>query len=101
MRLTQKLAIGATSLGGLAIGSLGLGIAHAQTTAPRAPAPVVSTPAAVGGNQTAPTAETPDAPEVGATADAPGGHQDPPGANVQSGAQNGPDTGGTDAGANK
>lgn len=100
MRLTQKLAIGATGLGGVALGSLGLGIAHAQTPAPPGPAPSVSTPAPApdpGGNQDAPdnpSAEASDAPEAGDVADTPGGHQDPPGADVQSGAQDGPDTGG-------
>ncbi len=95
MRLTQKLAIGATGLGGLAIGSLGLGVAHAQSASTSVPA--VSTPAA---GPVTTQAEAPDAPTIGASADAPGGHQDPPGANVQFGSQSGPDTGGVDTAAN-
>ncbi|MDQ6783838.1 MAG: 2-oxoglutarate dehydrogenase, E2 component, dihydrolipoamide succinyltransferase, partial [Actinomycetota bacterium] len=69
MRLTQKLAIGATSLGGLAIGSLGLGLAHAQTPTP-APAPAVTAPApnasANQGGVDNSAAEAPDAPETAA-----------------------------------
>jgi len=88
MRLKQKLAILATGVGGLAVGSLGLGFAHAQSASP-APAPSISTPATPSANQDAAdngTAEGPDGPEVGTANDGPGGPD------VQSGAQDGPDT---------
>ncbi|MGH9094073.1 MAG: hypothetical protein ACRDXE_02835, partial [Acidimicrobiales bacterium] len=105
MNIKQKLAVGATGLIGAGIGSLGPGIAHAQTPAPAPSAPAISAPSApasstAGGNvqqgdQKAPDS-TPGADPAetgsGTAADGPGGHQDPPGANVQSGDQSGPDT---------
>lgn len=94
MRLIQKLAIVATGVGGAAIGSLGLGVAHA-TPATTAPTPAAVTQAPEGPSAT--TAETPEGHASGAVADAPGGPDVQSGSNVQSG----PDTGGVDVGGNK
>lgn len=90
MILKQKVMIGATGLLGMGIGSLGLGVAHAQTnTTPKPAAHAVANPNTVDPAETA-----------SATSDGPGGHQDLNGANVQYGSQNGPDTGGSDTSGN-
>ena len=94
MRLAQKLAVGATGLVGLGIGSLGLGVAHAQTVTHTNPASVVTSPTSKGGADLPETATSTES-------DGPGGHHDPPGANAQFGAQSGPDTGGADRAANQ
>lgn len=95
MRLVQKLAVGGIGLVGAGIGSLGLGVAYAQTPASSSTA---STVVAHQGSQVAPDrAKVVTAKE----SDAPGGPQDLGGANVQSGAQGGLNTGGPDSGANR
>ncbi|MDE3207182.1 MAG: hypothetical protein KGQ66_23505 [Acidobacteriota bacterium] len=80
MILKHKILIFGSSLVGMGVGSLGLGVAHAQTTTP--PAAVTTA-----GHTSASTGAV-DSPEVAAAAvesDGPGGHQDANGANVQSG----------------
>ncbi len=79
MILKHKVLIFASSLVGMGVGSLGLGVAHAQTTAP--PAAVTTA-----GHASAVTVAA-DGPEAaaGVESDGPGGHQDANGANVQSG----------------
>lgn len=95
MVLKHKVLIFASSLVGMGVGSLGLGIAHAQTTTN--PPAVTQT-----ANQTSGGADSPEAPaKASAETDGPGGHQDPNGVNVdgQFGSQTGPDVGGgTEAG---
>lgn len=93
MILKQKLLIGAASLVGVGIGSLGLGVAHAQSN-PSSP-PIVSSVTQSGTST--------DAPETAVSTketDGPGGHQDSNGVDVQYGSQSGPDTGGADTGGN-
>lgn len=90
MRTAQKLVVGVTALVGLGVGSLGLGFAHAS---PAPPTPVSSVTAEVGGSSE--PLGTPSSVE----SDGPGGHQDVPGANVESGTQSGPDTSGAEVGA--
>ncbi len=107
MRLMQKLAVGATALAGLGVGTLGLGVAHASSVPHEAAAHVATTPAsdrnveadAPGGHQDPHGVNSNSGSQTGpdtassVQADAPGGHQDPQGANSQSGSQTGPDTG--------
>ena len=100
MKISRKLALGATATAAVAL--LGGGIAHAATTAaptvPTAASTSVDNENATGpdtdtvndqqGDQaegpdsaaaTAAVAEQPGAPETGAASDGPGGHQDPAG----------------------
>lgn len=92
MILKQKLLVGAASLVGMGIGSLGLGVAHAQTN-PTSP-PAVSSVTRSGTGADAPEAVTSH------KSDGPGGHQDANGVNVQYGSQSGPDTGGVGTAGN-
>lgn len=79
MILKHKILILGSSLVGMGVGSLGLGVAHAQTVAP--PAAVTT----AGHTSTLPgSAEGPKA-AAGVESDGPGGHQDANGADVQSG----------------
>ncbi len=84
VRVAQKLAVGAAGLVGLGMGSFGLGVgfaapAHSSVTQP---------PAANSQANNQPATDS------SAESDGPGGHQDPPGVDVQSGSQTSPDTGG-------
>ena len=78
MILKQKILIGAASLVGMGIGSLGLGVAHAQTTNPP---PVTQTLTQSSPSSGVDSAESP----ATAESDGPGGHQDPNGVDVNSG----------------
>ena len=88
MNMRQKLAVLATGIGGLAIGSLGLTGAFAATAAPT-PAPVATAaPTPVTSAASAPEAAGTEAPDAAGT-EAPdaagepaGGHADPAGQNV-------------------
>lgn len=91
MILKQKIMIGATALFGMGIGSLGLGVAHAQTNT--TPKPAVHS---VVNSSSADPAES----ATSAESDGPGGHQDPNGVDVQYGSQSGPDTGASDTSGN-
>lgn len=79
MILKHKALIVASSLVGMGVGSLGLGVAHAQTTTPPAAVTTAGHTSAVTG-----AADGPEA-AAGVEPDGPGGHQDPNGADVQSG----------------
>ena len=96
MILKQKILVGAATLVGMGIGSVGLGVAHAQTNTTSTPA--VQGPAAqsVVNSSSADPAET----ATSAESDGPGGHQDANGVDVQYGSQSGPDTGGSDISGN-
>lgn len=90
MTLKHKFLIFASSLVGMGAGSLGLGVAHAQTA---------THPAAVAtAEHSGSVTKAPDGPEaaVGVESDGPGGHQDADGLNVQSGGGH-QDANGTDA----
>lgn len=87
MVLKQRIVVGATALVGMGIGSIGLGVAHAETN----PAPNVGVHTTLDTSSPEP-AET----VTSAESDGPGGHQDPNGIDVQYGSQSGPDTGGSD-----
>lgn len=92
MILKHKILVGAASLVGMGIGSLGLGVAHAQTNPPSPPAVSSVTQSGTGAD----AAEAVTSPE----SDGPGGHQDPNGVDVQFGSQSGPDTGGAGTAGN-
>ena len=79
MILKHKILIFGSSLVGMGVGSLGLGVAHAQTTTPPAAVTTAGHSSAVTG-----TADGPES-AAGVESDGPGGHQDANGADVQSG----------------
>ena len=95
MHLTQKVAVGAAALAGtLGFGGLGLVAAFAGSPAASAATPPAATLTVATNPVTAGNPEAGGNAEHATEADGPGGHQDPPGANVQYGSQSGPDTGG-------